>query len=384
MNENEKRKVAISRYQSGEKVTSIVTSLGRTRQWFYNWLKRFELRKDETSWFIEESKAPKTKPSKIDSVTEQQILNIRQELDAKHYAQTGAIAIQYEFRNRKLKPPPIWTINRVIERNGLNKVAPQRRQSREYPELFIFTHQMDLVGPRYIRGDGRFYSINIIDIDTHTCFSKPIRIKSSGEIVKAIAEFWRDYGLPDALQMDNELAFRGSNRYPRSFGSVVRFALTLGVAPIFIPIKEPWRNGIIEKFNDTYQKRFLSAKIFLNFEELADDTKQFMIFHNSHHRYSSQGQKTPDEASILAGHRIYYNGNTHELEKIPLETGVIYFIRFIRSDLKLRLVTEHFEVDESLKYSYVVAEVNIDTQSLVVRQNNEIKHVFPYQTPADW
>jgi len=384
MNEIEKRKVAISRYQSGEKIKSIVTSLGKSRQWFYDWYERFKLRKDETSWFLEESRAPKNRPSKLDGFTEQQILEIRQELDANHYAQTGAIAIQYEFQNRKIKPPPIWTINRVIERNGLNQVVPQLKQSREYPELFMFTHQMDLVGPRYIKGDGRFYGINIIDIETHTGFSKPIRIKSSDEIVTAIAEFWHEYGLPDALQMDNELAFRGSNRYPRSFGTVVRFALALGVAPVFIPIKEPWRNGIIEKFNDTYQKRFLKAQTFLNFAGLYEESKVFIAFHNSHHRYSSQGQKTPDEASKLFDHRFLYHGKTHKLKKIPLETGVIYFIRFIRSDLNLHLITENFKVAESLKYSYVIAEINIDTQSLVIRQNGEIKDIFPYETPVDW
>lgn len=384
MDEYEKRKVALTRYQSGEKISSIVSSLGRTRQWFYNWLKRFESRVDDYSWYVDESRAPRSKPSKIDNDTEQQILDIRNCLDAQHYSQTGAIAIQYEFRNRKLKPPPIWTINRVISRNGLNKIPPKAKRSHDYPELFLSTHQMDLVGPRYIKGDGRFYSINIIDIETHTCFTKPIRIKSSDEIVMAIAEFWHEFGLPDALQMDNELAFRGSNRYPRSFGSVVRFALSQGVAPVFIPIKEPWRNGIIEKFNDTYRKRFLKAKVFLNFENLINESKEFNDFHNSHHRYSSQGQRTPDEASKKDGFKVNYNGSTHKLKRIPLETGLIYFIRFIRSDLKLKILTESFDVDEALKYSYVVAEVNIDTQSLIVRQNNEIKLIIPYLTPVDW
>ncbi|MCO5257719.1 MAG: integrase [Lentimicrobium sp.] len=384
MDEYEKRKVAITRYYSGEKISSIVYSLGRTRQWFYNWLKRFELRIDDNCWYIDESRAPKRKPLKISNDAERQILDIRSWLDAQHYAQTGAIAIQYEFRNRKLIPPPIWTINRVIARNGLNKVPPKAKQSHDYPELFMSTHQMDLVGPRYIKGDGRFYSFNIIDVESHTCFTKPIRTKSSNEIVRAIAEFWHEFGLPDALQMDNELAFRGSNRYPRSFGSVVRFALSQGVAPVFIPIKEPWRNGIIEKFNDTYTKRFIKAKTFVNFEDLLNESKDFNEFHNSHHRYSSQCQKTPNEASNQGNFNIHYNGNVHEFNKIPLETGVIYFIRFIRSDLKLRLITESFDVDELLKYSYVVAEVNIDTQSLVVRQSNDIKHIFPYLTPVDW
>ncbi|MEJ7682747.1 MAG: integrase core domain-containing protein [Segetibacter sp.] len=94
--------------------------------------------------------------------------------------------------------------------------------------------------------------------------------------------------MPDALQMDNELAFRGSNRYPRSFGSVVRFALSQGVAPVFIPVKEPWRNGIIEKFNHTYQKRFLQMNTFKSLDDLSAREQSFIDFHNSHHRYSSQ------------------------------------------------------------------------------------------------
>jgi len=47
----------------------------------------------------------------IDSDLEQLILEIRLELDGRNYSQIGAIAIQYEFDHRKLKPPPIWTIN---------------------------------------------------------------------------------------------------------------------------------------------------------------------------------------------------------------------------------------------------------------------------------
>jgi hypothetical protein len=306
------------------------------------------------------------------------------ELDACHYAQTGAIAIQYAFHNRKLTPPPIWTINRVISKNGLNKAIPKQKQACDYPDLFVETQQMDLVGPRYIKDDGRFYSINIIDVATHNGFAKPIRVKSSIEIVTAIAEFWHNFGLPDALQMDNELAFRGSNRYPHSFGSVVKFALSQGVAPVFIPVKEPWRNGMIEKFNHTYQKRFLNAITFSSFANLVGENNQFVLYHNSQHRYSSQGHKTPEEFSNLYGQKIHYNANTHELKNIPLITGVVYFIRFIRSDLKLHIVTEYFMVNESLKYSYVVAEVNLDTQSLIVRQNSEIVHVFPYLTPVDW
>jgi len=384
MNEYEIRKEAISRYHNGEKITSIVRSLHKTRQWFYNWLVRYNERTDDNTWYLGYSKAPRIRPTKVKDAIEQQVLQARKDLDDQHFAQTGAIAIQYEFNRLGFEPPPVWTINRIIARHGLNDQPPVRKQVKDYPELFIHAHQMDLVGPRYIKGDGRFYSVNIIDNISHSCHAKPIRVKSSEEILHAVVDFWQTQGLADSLQMDNELAFRGSNRYPRSFGSLVRFALSQGVAPVFIPIKEPWRNGMIEKFNHTYDKRFLRCNTFSNFTHLSEESHRFVIFHNANHRYSSQDHKTPDEMNAIGLPPLLYRGNVHLLKKIPLETGCVYFIRFIRSDLLLRLPMESFKVKKELLYSYVVAEVNIDNQCLVIRQNNEIIQQFEYRTPVDW
>ena len=384
MNEYEVRKEAILRYHNGEKISSIVRSVHKTRQWFYNWLERYNNRSDEDSWCLGLSTAPRNIARRVDDVVEQLVLSIRHELNDQHFAQTGAIAIQYEFNKRGVQPPPVWTINRIISKHGLNKQPARRMQSKDYPELFIHAHQMDLVGPRYIRGDGRFYSVNIIDTVSHCCHVKPIRVKSSAQILPAVVEFWQSHGMPDALQMDNELAFRGSNRYPRSFGSVVRFALSQGVAPVFIPIKEPWRNGMIEKFNDTFDKRFLRGQTFVNYEHLEESAPKFVHFHNTNHRYSSQHHKTPNEMDVIGLKPILYKGKTHLLKRIPLEKGCVYFIRFIRSDLLVRLPTESFKVKEELKYSYVVAEVNIDNQCLILRQNNDIVQTFRYKTPVDW
>jgi len=390
MNEYQQRQEVVSRFLQGEKVTTIALSTGKSRKWVYHWITRYKDNPDAPNWFEDESKAPKKITNKLASQTEQQILFIRKELMNEKMAQIGAISIQYECERRGIKPAPaIWTINRVIAKYGLNKQTSVHKIIKDYPELYCHTHQMDLVGPRYIKGDGKFYSVNLIDVTTHTCFVKAVRTKSSEGIVDAIASFWQAYGMPDALQMDNELAFRGSNRYPRSFGSVVRFILSQGVAPVFIPVSEPWRNGMIEKFNHTYQKRFLQTQVFKNLTDLSVHEQSFIDFHNSHHRYSSQGHKTPDELSRLLLSPVYYNGIIHlppltsgkEL-KIPLTKGCVYYIRFIRSDLKLYLSNESFTLKPELKYSYVVAEINIDNQSLVVRQNGEIKQIFHYPMDA--
>lgn len=384
MNEYEKRKQAISRHQAGEKVTSIASSLGKSRRWFYNWLERYQTAGGQGDWFANRSRAPRSTPRKVAGSVEQQVIDARKQLVQKRMAQTGAIAITYQLRSQGITPPPVWTINRIIARHGLNKTKPNYRSNKEYPVLFNHTHQMDLVGPRWLKGDGRFYSVNIIDTCSRTCSAVPVRTKASLGIAEILADFWGWHDTPDALQMDNELAFRGSNRYPRSFGVVVRLALALGIAPVFIPLAEPWRNGIIERFNDTYDKRFFRSHSFTGYEHLKEASGEFTAFHNAQHRYSPLQHKTPDQISQELLPPTLYDQRINLGKRIPLEEGSIYFIRFIRSDLKLHLPMESFPVHESLKYSCVVAEISIENHCLLLQQNHEVVQTFEYIMPVDW
>jgi hypothetical protein len=105
--------------------------------------------------------------------------------------------------------------------------------------------------------------------------------------------------MPDFLQMDNELSFRGSNRHPHSFSKLIRLALSLRIIVVFIPVKEPWRNGIIEKFNDSFNRRFIKAKAYDNFSHLQACAKEFEDFHNQYHRYNTHKNKTPNEQVTL-------------------------------------------------------------------------------------
>lgn len=105
---------------------------------------------------------------------------------------------------------------------------------------------MDFVCPRYLSGGIRFYFLNIIDCDTHCANIFVQSNKDSLSVCQNLIYFWKVFGLPDFLQMDNELAFIGSLRYPGAFGNIIKLCLGLDITPIFIPQAEPWRNGIIE------------------------------------------------------------------------------------------------------------------------------------------
>ncbi len=245
---------------------------------------------------------------------------------------------------------------------------------------------MDLVGPRYLKGSTRLYCFNLIDTSTHAVHIEPIRSKEAVEIVRGIIEAWRQLGLPDCLQMDNEMTFRGSNRHPRSLGLVLRFVLSMGVVVRFIPCAEPWRNGMIEKFNDTFDKRFFRVQKFADFDALKAEAAVFQQFHNERHRYSTQGGRTPQQMQELYSPRPKMRLPSGFDPKVPLQLdeGVISFVRFIRSDGVLEVLGTRFRVDNGLIYSYVEADLIIHRHTLVVSSNDVVHHRFSFVMPVDW
>jgi len=245
-------------------------------------------------------------------------------------------------------------------------------------------HQIDLVGPRYIKGDGRFYSFNVMDRFSHAVYLESQRTKADDAVASSLLRCWKAMGIPDFAQFDNELSFRGSNRYPRSFGIVIRLCLYYGVTPVFIPVSEPWRNGDVERFNDTYDKMFFRRQWFPSYEALKRQSKNFQRFHNRHHRYSCLKNKTPMEVLADSGYRpvkVPPNARVPRIEQIP--EGTIILIRFIRSDRKLDIFGERFIVAKELVYSYVKAVIVTADHVLKVYLGEELVEAFEYRMPPE-
>ena len=242
---------------------------------------------------------------------------------------------------------------------------------------------MDLVGPRYIKGDGRFYSLNMIDLYSHRIFVESCRTKEDDNIAQGLLRCWKSMGLPDFLQMDNELSFRGSNRYPRSLGLVLRLCLYFGVQPVFIPVGEPWRDGVIERFNETYDQKFFRRQWFSSYAVLKRQSKNFQQFHNKNHRYSCLKGKTPDEvidADEFKPLTLRPNTKMPELDFLP--DGALSLIRFIRGDRKLNIFGETFEVAKDLVYSYVRAMIVTEIHTLQVYLGEHLVQSFEYRMPT--
>ncbi len=222
-----------------------------------------------------------------------------------------------------------------------------------------------------------------MDIFSHQVYIESQRTKEDRQVASSLLRCWKAIGPPDFLLLDNELSFRGSNKYPRSPGLVIRLCLYFDIQPVFVPIREPWRIGVIEKFNDTYNKKFFRRQWFNSYSHLKRQSKNFQRFHNKYHRYSCLKGKTPLEVIRNSNFKpvtIGANTKLPQLDEVP--DGNIILIRFIRSNRLLDIFGEKFKVSKNLVYSYVKAVVVTQIGLLQIYLGDELVETFEYQLTA--
>ena len=88
-----------------------------------------------------------------------------------------------------------------------------------------------------------------------------------------------------------------SGQRPRA---VVRHCLTHSLTQAFIPLAEPWRNGVVEHSNDTFVKSNLRSERSTDTDRRFAHSAESPAFHNSGHRYSALWHP-PDQALARAG-----------------------------------------------------------------------------------
>lgn len=368
------RVLAIKRYLNGEKPATIATSLGYSRKWIYKWVERYESRADDSDWCQNQTSTPHSNPCKWSKEMVDAVKLVRLSLYNEGVF-CGAQAIRMELDDLAVDPlPSLRTINRILSREELThrRTGRYAPKGKEYPKLvgrFVNeVHQMDFVGPCYLSGPVRFYSLNSVDLATGRCAINPVLYKAGQNSVDAIWSIWCRLGVPRHQQVDNEAVFYGSQKYPRGMGNLIRLCLLNNVEAWFIPLAEPWRNGVVEKFNDHYQAGLLRRVVMREEEDLRRESLLFEHKHNTRYRYTKLQGRTPQAALEHSREAIRFpESTTPPTWPLPKPSvGRYHLVRFIRSDAILNVFGEKFRLPPEATYEYAVATVDVAKQELSV------------------
>lgn len=347
------RKQAVGRYLSRESPKAICASMGRPKKWLYKWIARFK--SGDADWFVDDLKTPNSMPTKTPPEIVAQVIAARTALEATKYADRGVFAIRQKLSDIGITDAPSdATVGRIIRDAGLVRKQEKRdKVGTPYPappaEEPNGVHQLDIWGPRYLGTGKRCYVLNIIDVARRGPCINPVNNKTYDALLPCLVRSWQTLGLPKVLQMDNFVL----TSHPGSICRMLRLCLYVGVEPLLVPFREPWRQGVVEKFNDFFGKNFFCQHRFSGFTELMERAMTFEDHCWHDRRLSALSGKTPAAAFPQARISLLPADFAVDPHKLPVLPGKISCIRLVRSNYQVDLLGRKFPVSNSYYREYV-------------------------------
>jgi len=266
--------------------------------------------------------------------------------------------------------PSASTIKRIVKNHGLKvnkrerykRLKSKKRYTILNPTKINEMHQMDFVGPRFIKGYGAVSSLNLIDVVSNRVHIEQYDTRSMDNIIDFLTRYWRKNPIPRYLQVDNGMYFIGDFKYPRGFSRFLRFCLYAGVEVVFINPKSPWMNGCIENFNGWFNEKFWAKEAFTNLEDMHVKSPHFVVQYNDLSAWKNRNKSLEQ----INPARILNNSLKIPLEKLPLTKGWIHFIRMVDNDGKISVLNEAFKVGKEFISEYVWATICLEKQMMAV------------------
>jgi putative transposase len=384
------RQRAIALRLSGRPVRYICQALGRSDFWFRKWWRRYLETGAEGLYDL--SHATHHVAQRLAPELERAILSIRRRLQAHaspatRYRLIGAPAILAELKALDIRPlPNPRTIERVLQRNGLT--APRVRlapllprqewpgpQARASNEL----HEVDLVGPVYLKGSGHRYYIWVCkDIFDGAVCLRLANSRKMDEVLWFLGECWKDLGRPEQVQFDNARELAGWGQSARALSRVIRLCLRFGVSPVFIPEGEPQFNGSAENFNGWFQEPLFQHH-FRRPGDLRRELARLQEAVNTQHVHPRLGGQTP--AQHRRGLRLQKLPASFVVPtgRLPLAEGRVTFIRRVSWAGTVTVLSQSFRVGKKHKGLYLRLVIDTGRGKLTAYLNGRVLKRWPYQ-----
>jgi transposase InsO family protein len=393
------RKTAIHLIRSGISANEVAVTLGRSPSWVYKWWDRHK----ERGWdgLHDQSRAPKNHPNELPKRVKQEIRKARSELEAEakepgKLVYIGAPAIKARLRKRMIRPlPSIGSIERELRNAGMtNPCEKEEPPKLKYPHLqptrARYLVQVDIF-PHYLPGGDSTACFNAIDVVSRYPAGMQSSTKRSKDAVQALLHVWRELGLPDYTQVDNESCFSGGFTHPYVLGKVLRLALLVGTELVFSPVYHPESNGTVERFHQDYDCNVWKKIELPDLKAVKDYSPIFYnAYRKSHHHSALKGKSPADIHLARPLHRLPTSFKAPA--KLPLTAGKVHFMRRVNQDRKVRILNVDWDISQANPDQGVWATLDIwphtaklhffDAAPDAIRRRLLASHPFPIKDPV--
>lgn len=382
------RHQAIRLRLAGQPVEHICQVLRRSRAWFHFWWRRYRALGPDGLYDLTRAQVHAVR---LAPDLERTIVTIRQRLASQRhpgtrYSLIGATAILAELKALHLRPlPSPRTIERVLQRHGVT--VPRVRLARYLPDAVYPApqahdsnelHQVDLVGPVYLKGQRQRYYIFVCkDVFDRAVCLKLSRARTMEAVLGFLGDCWKALGRPTHVQFDNAREFVGWGRSARYLSRVIRVCLRFRVEAVFIPPRRPQRNGSVENFNGWFQVRLFQQR-YTRVATLKRELQRLEETVNSRHAQQHLGGLAPAQYRRRRKLQKLPPSFAVPLTLLPIAAGRVTFIRQVTPNGNIHLLSLTFKVGKRLKGQYVQVVLDTQRRQLTAYLNGRIVKRWPY------
>ena len=269
---------------------------GISRETFYVWKRRYEA--DGLDGLVPRSRAPLSSPRRVSAALEDEIIELRKELDDLG-ADNGAATIQWHLgrrRSHRRAVPSVATIWRVLVRRGFVVPDPRKRPKASY-RRFEASAPNELWQTDFIEWPIATGMVKILSfLDDHSRIALRVRAieHATSEITwETFCQATALWGVPLGQLSDNGLNFSGKLRDIEVF-----FEIQLRHAGVVAKTSRPYHPqtcGKVERFQQTLKKWLRRQPLATDLAELQLQLDQFVDYYNHHRPHSAIGRVTPAE-----------------------------------------------------------------------------------------
>lgn len=384
------RQAAIRLRLGGEKIEAICHTLNRTPQWFHKWWRRYL--EAGPAGLYDLTRANRQVANRTPPHIERAVISIRKRLAKRATAETryglvGATQIRAELEKLDYAPvPSLRTIERLVSRAGLScpplRLAQQIARS-QYPgpqaQDSNQVHQVDFVGPRYLQGNRtRYYFLVCRDVFDQAIYLEFVTSRNSDTVLEFLVHAWQRLGIPEIVQFDNGREFCGWGMAARSLSRVIRFCLRLQGEVLFIPEGRPYYNGSVEQFNGWFQPLLLE-RTYSRPADVRQQVKRLITTVNDQHVHAHLGHRTAMAYRQGKQLRVLPADCHLHQEKLPVAVGKVSFIRLVKSNGTVNLLSQQFKLGRRLKFQYIKATLYTKQQVLKIYHKGRLVKQFAYK-----
>ena len=194
--------------RTGRSIKALAAAHGVSESWLFKLLRRYRL--EGPDGLEPRSRRPKTSPTRIADLYEDEIVRIRKEL-AEEGFDAGAETIHFHMATPGREVPSVSTIHRVLVARGFVTPEPHKRPKSSWTRFCAeFPNECWQADVTHVEvADGVVYeALNIIDDHSRLCVASKMFVTTrSPDVVRTLHRAAATWGYPRRFLTDNGRIF---------------------------------------------------------------------------------------------------------------------------------------------------------------------------------